>query len=291
MRNFLKMKDLGNDEVFALINRAIYYKNNDKFYTKYENKIVANLFLEDSTRTKMSFQVAENKLGCKLLNFYANTSSINKGETFYDTCKTFASLGVDALVIRHSINEYYNELIGIDTCLINAGDGSGEHPSQCLLDLVTIYEQFGTFEGLKVGIVGDIKNSRVAKSNKIALEKLGAKVFLVAPSIYQDSQFSEYYKLNEIIGDLDVCMLLRVQHERHTVKEFDLDTYRADFALKVDNYKKLKDNAIIMHPAPVNRGVEIDSCLVECEKSKIFPQMTNGVFARMAIFDYVFEGL
>ena len=289
MRSFLNVKGLNNDEVFNLINRAIYYKQNDTFYYNYKSKIIANMFFENSTRTKMSFEIAERKLGFRVLNFSAQTSSMSKGESLYDTCKTFESLGVDALVIRHSLDEYYKELGNINVKLINAGDGAGSHPSQCLLDLVTIYEQFGGFEGLKVAIVGDIKNSRVAKSNKEALERLGAKVLLVAPPIYQDSQFSEYYKLNDILDDIDVCMLLRIQHERHTKNELDFNKYRANFALKVNDYGRLKQNAIIMHPAPVNRGVEIDSELVESEKSKIFTQMKNGVFARMAILDYVFE--
>lgn len=288
MKSFLNVQSLSNDEIFALIQKAIYYKQNDKFFYAYKDKMVANMFFENSTRTKMSFEVAERKLGFRVLNFSAQTSSMSKGESLYDTCKTFESLGVDALVIRHSLDEYYKDLSGLNVKLINAGDGAGSHPSQSLLDLVTIYEQFGGFNGLKVAIVGDIKNSRVAKSNKAALERLGAKVFLAAPPIYQDKNYKDYYKLSDILSDLDVCMLLRIQHERHDKNELDFNKYRASFALKMSDYKQLKDSAIIMHPAPVNRGVEIDSELVECEKSRIFMQMKNGVYARMAILDYVF---
>lgn len=289
MRDYLTTRSLSNDDFYKLIKKALYYKNNDGFFKTYENKIIANLFFEDSTRTRTSFEVAELKLGFRVLNFSAASSSINKGESLYDTCKTFESLGTSVLVIRHKQNNYFDELKNLNAKIINAGDGSGAHPSQCLLDLMTIYEQFNTFEGLKIAIVGDIKNSRVARSNKDALERLGAKVFLVAPPIYQDLEYKDYYKLDEIINEIDVCMLLRIQHERHDKNELDLAKYRNSFALTINNYKMLKENAIILHPAPINRDVEIDSCLVECPKSRIFTQMSNGVFARMAILDYVYE--
>ena len=289
MRDYLTTKNLSNDDFYTLIKKALYYKQHDGFFKNYENQIIANLFFEDSTRTRTSFEVAELKLGFRVLNFSASSSSVNKGESLYDTCKTFESLGTSVLVIRHKQNNYFDDLVGLNAKVVNAGDGSGAHPSQCLLDLVTIYEHFNTFNGLKIAIVGDIKNSRVAKSNKDALERLGAKVFLVAPPIYQDNSYNEYYKLDEIIDEVDVCMLLRIQHERHDKNELDLEKYRKSFALTTNNYKRLKNDAIIMHPAPINREVEIDSCLVECEKSKIFTQMSNGVFARMAILDYVYE--
>lgn len=251
---------------------------------------MANLFFENSTRTKMSFVVAQNKLGLKSIDFEVSTSSVNKGETLYDTCKTLEMIGINMLVIRHSKKQYYKELENLEIPIINGGDGSGEHPTQCLLDLMTIYEKFKSFEGLKIAIVGDIKNSRVAKSNYKALTKLGAIVHFVAPDKFKDDEFNNYKEFDEIISEIDVCMLLRVQHERHEsqdkTQEF-INIYHQQHGLSLPRYNKLKENAIVMHPAPVNRGVEIDTTLVESDKSVIFLQMKNGMFMRQAVLEYI----
>lgn len=278
MKNLLRMQDLTYDEILELIEKAIELKNGEK--KSLNRKLYSsNLFFENSTRTKLSFEVAQRNLGFEVIPFDVSTSSVSKGESLYDTCKTLESLGVNLLVIRHFQNEYYNELENINIPIINGGDGTGEHPSQCLLDLMTIYEEFKTFENLKVAIIGDIKHSRVANSNYEALKKLGAEVELIAPDTLSDFKTKS---IDEVIEDVDVCMLLRIQLERHQDK-YNQDQYLEEYGLTLNRYKKLKENAIVMHPAPVNRGVEIDSSLVEANKSRIFRQMENGVYMRMAM--------
>ncbi len=278
MKNLLRMQDLTYDEILELIEKAIELKNGEK--KSLNRKLYSsNLFFENSTRTKLSFEVAQRNLGFEVIPFDVSTSSVSKGESLYDTCKTLESLGVNLLVIRHFQNEYYNELENINIPIINGGDGTGEHPSQCLLDLMTIYEEFKTFKNLKVAIIGDIKHSRVANSNYEALMKLGSKVELIAPDTLSDFKTRS---IDEVIEDVDVCMLLRIQLERHQDK-YNQDQYLEKYGLTLNRYKKLKENAIVMHPAPVNRGVEIDSSLVEANKSRIFRQMENGVYMRMAM--------
>ena len=233
------------------------------------------------------------KLNLNVIDFEVSTSSVQKGETLYDTCKTLEMIGIDMLVIRHSENEYYKQLENLKIPVINGGDGSGEHPSQCLLDIMTIYENYGKFEGLDIIIAGDIKNSRVARSNKKALTRLGAKVSFVAPEIWKDETLGEFVNFDDVIDKVDICMLLRVQHERHTdskeKSEFSKENYHKNYGLTEERYKKLKEGAIIMHPAPVNRDVEIADSLVESEKSRIFEQMKNGMFMRQAILEYIIE--
>ncbi|MDO4690065.1 MAG: aspartate carbamoyltransferase catalytic subunit [Fusobacterium sp.] len=291
MKNLFSMNDLNDEEILILIKRAIELKKGGK-PKKREDLFVSNLFFENSTRTKKSFEIAERKLGMNLINFETESSSIQKGESLYDTCKTLEMIGIDILVIRHSKNEYYKDLEALKIPIINGGDGSGEHPSQCLLDLMTIYEEFGKFENLEIIIAGDIKNSRVARSNKKALTRLGAKVRFVAPDIWKDKELGNFVELDDVIEELDVCMLLRVQHERHRQEDkkiFFKEDYHKKYALTEERYKKLKDKAIIMHPAPVNRDVEIADILVESEKSRIFEQMKNGMFIRQAILEYIIE--
>ena len=289
MKNIVKMGDLTNEEVFQLIHRGLEIKNG-KYVESRDDLYVANLFFENSTRTKHSFEIAEHKHKLKVINFEVATSSVNKGETLYDTCKTLEMLGCNLLVIRHSQNAYYEELKNLNIPILNGGDGSGEHPSQCLLDLMTMYEKFGTFENLNIIIAGDIKNSRVAKSNYRMLTRLGAKVRFVCPDIYKDETLGEVVDFDDVIGEVDVCMLLRVQHERHAEKMgLTKEEYYEQFGLTLQRYEKLKETAIIMHPAPVNRDVEIASELVEAPKSVIFEQMKNGMFMRQAMIEKVIK--
>lgn len=253
----------------------------------------SNLFFEDSTRTKTSFDIAERKLGLQVVPFDASNSSVNKGESLYDTVKTIESLGINLVVIRDKKDGYFEELKNIKIPVINGGDGTGNHPSQCMLDLMTIYQEFGKFEGLKVGIVGDVKHSRVANSNAEALRRLGAKVYFSGPEQWFDEGAlinGTYLSVDEMIHEVDVLMLLRIQHERHDSKmNFSPSEYHRKYGLTKEREKAMKKQAIIMHPAPINRGVEIDSELVECERSRIFRQMQNGVFARMAILKEALE--
>ena len=252
-----------------------------------------NLFFEDSTRTKTSFDIAERKLGLQVVPFDASNSSVNKGESLYDTVKTLESLGINLVVIRDKKDRYFDELKNIRIPVINGGDGTGNHPSQCMLDLMTIYQEFGKFEGLKVGIVGDVKHSRVANSNAEALRRLGAKVYFSGPEQWFDEGAlinGTYLSVDEMIHEVDVLMLLRIQHERHDAKmSFSAAEYHRKYGLTKEREKTMKKEAIIMHPAPINRGVEIDSDLVECERSRVFRQMRNGVFARMAILKEALE--
>lgn len=284
--SIVNLSDLSVEEVLSLIDEGIAFKKGKTVDYK-QKKVVANLFFEPSTRTHYSFDMAEGNLGCRTQNFEAGNSSLTKGETLYDTCKLFESIGCSALVIRHSQDDYYKQLDGLKIPVLNAGDGKGNHPSQSLLDLMTIKEEFGHFDGLKVVIVGDVKHSRVAHSNYEIMKRLGMEVCFSGPAEYQEDGYS-FYPLDDIIEDMDVVMLLRVQHERHSDdSSFSKEDYHQKYGLTMERYGKMKKTAIIMHPAPVNRGVEIDDQLVESEKSRIFKQMENGVYVRMAMLHKV----
>ncbi|MGL5916571.1 MAG: aspartate carbamoyltransferase catalytic subunit [Culicoidibacterales bacterium] len=254
-----------------------------------DDRRVANLFFEPSTRTQYSFESAQHQLNCKITTFNAETSSVQKGETLYDTVKTFEAIGMEALVIRHPENEYFKQLEDkINIPILNGGDGSGNHPTQCLLDLMTIQEEFGHFEGLKVAIVGDIQHSRVASSNLQAMEKLGMTTYVSGPKEWSKN-LANYRELENIIAEVDVLMLLRIQHERHeATMQLTKDQYLQAYGLTQERMKQMKASAIVMHPAPFNRGVEIDSDLVEHRQSRIFKQMENGVHVRKAVLKRAF---
>ena len=290
MKNLLSMEHLSNEEILAILDRAQDFEHGaTSALSKSYN--VANLFFEPSTRTKTSFEMAERKIGCTVIPFDAGFSSALKGETMYDTVKTLEMIGLDAVIIRAKEDEYYNELLsGINVAVVNAGDGVGQHPSQSLLDLYTIRKEFGTFDNLNITIVGDISHSRVAKSNAVALKRLGANVRFMCPPEWA-GDFESYSSWNGVLEDSDVIMLLRIQHERHAVsKSFSKDEYHDQYGLTVEREKRMKDGAIIMHPAPINRDVEIADCLVECERSRIFQQVQNGVYIRMAILETILKG-
>lgn len=297
LKHLLTVEALTDHEVMGLIRRGQAFKRGAKWTPEKDQYFACNLFFENSTRTHKSFDVAEKKLGIEVIEFDASTSSVQKGETLYDTVLTMSALGVDVAVIRHGAEQYYDELIQSQTiqcAIINGGDGSGQHPTQCLLDLLTIYEEFDRFDGLKVAIVGDITHSRVAKSNMQMLKRLGAEVFFSGPKEWYDEEFEvygHYLPLDELVDQVDVMMLLRVQHERHDGKEsFSKEEYHQQYGLTLERAKRLKESAIIMHPAPVNRDVEIADQLVESYQSRIIQQMTNGVYVRMAILEAVLEG-
>ena len=288
----IKLSRLSEESLQNLLSEALDFANGKVVKAK-SDVFVANLFFEDSTRTKVSFEVAEKKSGLHIVNFDEKKSSINKGETLLDTIKTLDAIGVDLVVVRHEKTRYYDELKGSSIGLVNAGDGVGHHPSQALLDLMTIVQEFGDVKGLKVAIVGDIKHSRVANSNAHTLRRLGAKVFFSGPREWFDEgslMNGTYMDLDALIPEVDVLMMLRIQHERHNEKvNLKPEDYLKKYGLTKEREARMKPNAIIMHPAPINRGVEIDNDLVECERSRIFKQMKNGVFARMAILKKVLE--
>ena len=285
--NLLTMNNLENDKIMNLLKRAEQFEKGEKASL---DGAVVNLFFEPSTRTKMSFEMAEHRLGLSVLPFETAFSSILKGETLYDTVKTMEAIGVKAVIIRHEEEEYYQQLAGCKVAVINGGDGSGQHPTQSLLDLYTIHQEFGRIDGIHVTIVGDIAHSRVAKSNAAALKQLGAKVSFVCPEEWS-GDYDTTDDLDALIGETDVVMMLRVQHERHAVSAlFSKERYHKEFGLTEARERKMKKGAIIMHPAPINRGVEIADSLVECQRSRIFKQMENGVFVRMAVLEYAMKG-
>jgi aspartate carbamoyltransferase catalytic subunit len=291
MKKLLTMNELSIPEMEEILADAERFANGT-IWRPEQQTMVANLFFEPSTRTKSSFEMAERKLGLEVIPFDPSASSVLKGETLYDTARTFESIGVKALVIRHEQDNYFDQLLdkNLNIPIINAGDGCGNHPTQSLLDLMTIKQEFKGFKGLKVAIIGDITHSRVARSNAIALTRLGAKVVFSGPPEWfdQNSGLGEYEKIDEAIVTSDVVMLLRIQHERHESNTETLD-YLEQYGLTKQREQQMKPHAIIMHPAPINRGVEIDSELVECSRSRIFKQMENGVFIRMAVLKQVLQ--
>lgn len=288
-KSILTMNDLTIDDVNWILNDALLFSNSFKDWQLSRKRLIANLFFESSTRTHYSFNSAELQLGANIVDFNAERSSLNKGESLYDTVKTFKSLGYDAVVIRHEQDEYFKELENIDIHIINAGDGMGNHPSQSLLDLYTVYDEFNKFEDINLLIVGDIRHSRVAHSNMYIFEKLGANVKLSGPEELIEDE-NRFIDLDEGVKWADVVMLLRIQFERHKDQiGINRDEYLEKYGLTKDRYKMMKENAIIMHPAPVNRGLEIDTDLVEAPKSRIFKQMENGVFVRKAMLKYIFD--
>ncbi|MFP6886983.1 MAG: aspartate carbamoyltransferase catalytic subunit [Opitutales bacterium] len=253
-------------------------------------KTVVNLFMEPSTRTRLAFEVAAKRLSADVISIGGKSSSLTKGETLRDTACNVQALGADLIVLRHSSagSPLYLSRV-LDVPVINAGDGAHEHPSQALLDAFTLWERLGDLAGKKITILGDILFSRVARSNLWALTKLGASVTLAGPSTLVPETFSEFgaevsHDLRGALADADAVMLLRIQHERQTSTHFpSLGEYTSMFGLNETRASWLKPDAIIMHPGPINRGVELDSSLADSGRSVILDQVTNGIAVRMAI--------
>ncbi|MEA4921473.1 MAG: aspartate carbamoyltransferase catalytic subunit [Clostridiaceae bacterium] len=284
-RSLLKLSDLDTGEITAIIDRAMTFCRGIDIPT-FSDKIACNLFFEPSTRTQYSFNVAEEKLGMRVVSFNPAASSLNKSESFYDTVKTFDSFGPDVIVIRHSDNEYYRCLEGhLNAALLNGGDGTGNHPTQSLLDLMTIKQEFGSLSGLKCVIAGDISHSRVAHTNYEVMRRLGMEVVTSGPSEFLEPGL-ETEDFDKAVKTSDIVMMLRVQHERHAHSmNMSVEEYHRAYGLTEERERTMKQRAIIMHPAPVNRGVELADSLMECERSRIFKQMANGVFIRMAVIE------
>lgn len=289
-RSLLGLKELERSEIESILNRAAHWEaQTSKVVPVLKSCFVANMFFENSTRTRFSFEMAEKRLGAQVMNFTAAASSVEKGESIYDTIRTLESMGIDAGVIRLKPAGVLQQLAQkVNVPLVNAGDGNNEHPTQALLDLYTMRKTFGELKGLRVSIIGDILHSRVARSNLWALQKFGADVRFCAPQMMQAPELAEhapYVSLEEAL-DANVVMMLRIQLERH---KHGLITsagdYREHYGLTEERAARLKPDTIIMHPAPVNRNVEIDDAVVESEASRIFPQMANGVPIRMAVME------
>ncbi|MDY5983618.1 MAG: aspartate carbamoyltransferase catalytic subunit [Anaeroplasma sp.] len=288
MRGLLTLKDLSTDKIKELIRYAEKLKKG--FRIQYPDKKIVTMFFENSTRTHYSFQVALMNLGISVIDFDTKESSINKGESLYDTVRTFEALGVDGVIIRHSKDDYYKDLETIRIPIFNGGDGKANHPTQSLLDLMTIHEEFGKFEGLKCCIMGDISHSRVAHSNIEIMQRLGMEVYISGPEEFNDHS-AKWIPVDQACKTMDVIMLLRIQFERHQEKMgMSKEEYHQRYGMTEERMKMMKDHAIIMHPAPINRGVEIADSVAECEKSRIYKQMTNGVYIRMAVISDALDG-
>jgi aspartate carbamoyltransferase catalytic subunit len=261
-------------------------------------RTVCNLFYEASTRTRISFELAAKRLSADVINFSADSkSSVAKGESFKDTAWTLEAMGVDAIIVRHSSSGAPHQLSKwVKASVLNAGDGQHEHPTQALLDLFSIRERFKDFDGLKVAIVGDVLHSRVARSNVKALVTMGAHVTLVGPPTLIPPQARTWgattaLGLDEVIADVDVCYLLRVQKERQSEQLFpSTREYAALWGLDSKRMGRMKRDALVMHPGPMNRGVEISAEVSESSRSIILDQVTNGLAVRMSLLYLMLGG-
>src|SRR5471032_1152825 len=293
-KHLLDIESLTAEEILTVLDTAKAFKAVGERAIKkvpaLRGKTVVNLFIEPSTRTRISFELAAQRLTADIVNFSADASSFKKGETLKDTARNLEALNADFIVIRHSASGAPHFLSRVvNASIINAGDGAHEHPTQALLDAFTIREKKGRIAGLNVTILGDILYSRVARSNIWLLTKLGAHVTLAGPSTLVPRVFEEFgcrvtYDIAEAIRDADVINLLRIQHERQRKTMFpSIGEYAAMFGLNKERFALTKPDAMIMHPGPINRGVEIDSEIADCGRSVILEQVTNGLAVRMAV--------
>ncbi len=293
-KDLLSIYDLSAEEISFILDTAEEFKKvsqrNLKKVPALRGKTVVNFFIEPSTRTRMSFELAEQRLSADIINISASSSSLKKGETLLDTVRNIEALQADLIVMRHSAAGAHVLIADKISCgVLNAGDGAHSHPTQALLDIFTIREKKGKINGLKVAIVGDILHSRVARSDAWGLLKLGAEVHFAGPSTLVPSEFEQmgvkvHYNLKDAIEGADVVNLLRIQHERQQAGFFpSTGEYAKFFGLNEASCKYLKADALIMHPGPINRGIELDSSIADGPRSVILEQVTNGLAIRMAI--------
>ncbi len=270
-------------ETWTRDNLTTFFKRTrESDFCSLHKKTYAMLFFENSTRTHYSFIKAVQDLGGKVLDFNSSASSLNKGESFYDTVKTFESFGVDGIIVRSSIKKYWNELKDINVPIINAGDGSGSHPSQALLDMYTVYKEKGQIENQKILIIGDIKHSRVAKTNIDIWRKVGSEVDITGPKEFKIDDPNWIDDFDSKLKQYDVVMLLRIQKERLEA-DYNNKNYNEDFGLNSKRLKQMKSDALIMHPGPFNRGVELTDDVLKDNRCKIWEQVKNGVEVRKMI--------
>ncbi len=299
-KHLLGLEGMSRDEINQILDTADIMRthiDNNEFDNEYaKGSSVVNLFFENSTRTRTSFENASKFVGANVVNISVATSSVTKGESMYDTAMTLQCIKNDIIVMRHSIAGAANYLSKVvDAHIINAGDGQHEHPTQGLLDMLTMRREFGRLDGLTVAIIGDIKYSRVARSNIIGLTTMGATVKLfgiktLMPQGIEQMGATVCDSIEDAIEGADVVMGLRIQLERMQSGQFpSVREYHREYGITADRLKLAKPNAIVMHPAPVNRGVEIAGDVVDGEKSRIFEQVTNGVAVRMAIIKLMSE--
>ncbi|MGA2265557.1 MAG: aspartate carbamoyltransferase catalytic subunit [Phycisphaerae bacterium] len=300
-KDLLGMDELSAQEIVHLLDTAESFKEvstrSIKKVPALRGKVVALLFFEDSTRTRMSFELAASRLSADVLLFSSHGSSVTKGETTLDTARNIEAMGVDIFVIRHSQSGAPHMLARrLAASVVNAGDGQHEHPTQALLDIFTIRQRLGNVEGLKVAIVGDIAHSRVARSNILGLRKLGAHVVVVGPPTLVPSAIRAMgcqisHSLDDVLGEVDVVNMLRIQFERFSSNQFpSVREYSRLYGMNSQRLKRCKKNVLIMHPGPINRGVELTSDVADGPNSCILQQVTNGLAIRMAVLYLVSQG-
>ena len=300
-KHLLSMHDLTAEDVVRILDTAESYREVGTRVIKkvpaLRGRTVVNFFLENSTRTRISFELAAKRLSADVINFSAGGSSVAKGESLKDTALTLQAMGADAIVIRHSSSGSPLQLTRwVDGRVLNAGDGTHEHPTQALLDLYTMREKLGHLEGLRVAIVGDVMHSRVARSLTFGLVKMGATVTLVGPPTLIPPDAPAWgvqvsYDVDSLLPTLDVCYMLRVQKERQRLEYFpSVREYARLFGLTSARAATLPERALIMHPGPMNRGVEIDSDVADQPESVIEEQVTNGIAIRMALLYLLLGG-
>jgi len=293
-KHLLGIKELSSKDILLILNTAEGFMdilNRDiKKVPTLRGKTAVNLFFEPSTRTRTSFELAAKRLSTDVINFSVSTSSVVKGESLIDTALNIQALGADFIIIRHSCSGVPHLLAKhLKVSIINAGDGINEHPTQALLDAFTIKKQKEQIKGLKVAIVGDILHSRVAKSNIYCLRKLGAEVRLIGPptllpDIFRQNGVKVFYSIEQGLKDVDVIMMLRIQIERQDKGFFpSVNEYFRLWGLTEERLKIAKPDAIVMHPGPMNRGIEISSVVADSARSVILQQVTNGIAIRMAV--------
>lgn len=305
-KDLLGIEDLSVEEINLILDTAETFRDINQRRIKkvptLRGKTIINLFFEASTRTRTSFEIAGKRLSADTINISASTSSVVKGETLIDTAQNLEAMAPDAIVIRHSSSGAPHQIAKyVQSAVINAGDGAHEHPTQALLDALTIRHHKPQFAGLKVAIVGDILHSRVARSNAYLLSKLGAHVYFAGPNTLLPHGFEKQFvntegsvqfapNVNEAIADADVVMMLRIQLERQSGGFFpSLKEYSIHYGLNLKRLSLAKSDAIVLHPGPINRGVEIESDVVDGPYSVILNQVANGVAVRMAVL-YLLAG-
>ena len=302
-RHLLGIRELSADEITHLLDTAEQFRDVSRREIKkvpaLRGRTVINLFFEASTRTRTSFEIAAKRLSADAVNISVSTSSVSKGETLLDTARNLEAMAPDCIVLRHSMAGAPYHLAKIcNAAIVNAGDGAHEHPTQALLDALTIRERKGKIDGLQVAIIGDILHSRVARSNIHLLTKLGAEVRIAGPGTMIPPEFAELVeqglKIERSVADAvegaDVVMILRIQRERQDAAFFpSLREYAVHYGLKADHLDRAAPDAIVMHPGPMNRGIEISSELADGARSLILDQVTNGVAVRMAVL-YLLAG-
>ena len=300
-KHLLGLDDLSAEEITYILDTAESFREvstrSIKKVPSLRGKVVVNLFFEDSTRTRMSFSLAASRLSADVLEFAAHSSSVTKGETLRDTARNIEAMGIDIVVIRHSQSGAPHMLAKcLNASVVNAGDGQHEHPTQALLDMFTMRERLGAIAGKKVAIVGDIAHSRVARSNIIGLRKLGAEVVVVGPATLVPSAIRTMgceisHSLDAVLPHVDVINMLRIQFERFSTSLFpSLREYSTLYGLNAKRLARCKSNVLVMHPGPINRGLELTSDVADGPNSAILAQVTNGLAIRMAVLFLVSQG-